>query len=335
MDPCGGPSPRRKKSASERRQQRARSDARCLSHILSGLISVGAHRGNRLSKVGALLKEAIHDASRVTPDPTPTPTPAPPTNDSSSIISTAVADIINEVVALSPDPTPTPTPAPPTNYSSSIISTAVSDMPASSSDPDDDMLFLILGIRSLQQLELKTYNFRCSLAAYSLVLQNKFTHLARRRFLWTGPRPVQRPQHVTRLPCVTFNGDVESIPPNFEDSTQYARHCAHFAFVARHAAMADLVCRQRQLEGIAASFRDASPESLAVLHAASSLRYICVSMCELIDKVDLAGPLDYEQFRNMTNSIHTRYLAHLAASVPFSGECVRILQAPIVVPYWD
>ena len=58
MDVQSGPR-RRKKSASERRAQKLRSDARALQRVLQGLCSIKEHRGSQLTRVGGILREAI------------------------------------------------------------------------------------------------------------------------------------------------------------------------------------------------------------------------------------------------------------------------------------
>ena len=51
-----------KKSSLVRRQQRQRSDARFLTRLLTGLTSISAHRGNRLSTIGkTFLENLVHD----------------------------------------------------------------------------------------------------------------------------------------------------------------------------------------------------------------------------------------------------------------------------------
>jgi len=65
-----GPPVRRKKSASERREQRLRADARSLQRILKGLYSTATHRGSQLTKIGRSLLEVIQRDSATTPPPT-------------------------------------------------------------------------------------------------------------------------------------------------------------------------------------------------------------------------------------------------------------------------
>jgi len=83
-----GPPVRRKKSASERREQRLRADARSLQRILKGLYSTATHRGSQLTKVGRSLLEVIQRDSATTPPPTHAPDKSSSTNSVPSPAST-------------------------------------------------------------------------------------------------------------------------------------------------------------------------------------------------------------------------------------------------------
>eukprot|EP00971_Amphidinium_carterae_P342864 6482318-Amphidinium_carterae.1 len=56
---------RQKKSAWDRRQQRLRSEARCISRIVAGFASIDDHRGNQLSAAGRVLYRELAKGNRV------------------------------------------------------------------------------------------------------------------------------------------------------------------------------------------------------------------------------------------------------------------------------
>lgn len=59
MDDSPAVRPRRRKTASERRAQQRRSDARTAQKLMKGLASVSSHRGSNLSTIGSAFRDAL------------------------------------------------------------------------------------------------------------------------------------------------------------------------------------------------------------------------------------------------------------------------------------
>ena len=73
---------RRRKTARERRAQRARAEARTVSRLLGGLAELHSHRGSMLSRAGAILQRSLQRsegepsvAPRLVPSPCDVPLP--------------------------------------------------------------------------------------------------------------------------------------------------------------------------------------------------------------------------------------------------------------------
>ena len=66
---------RHKKTASERREQRLRAEARMACRLMRGLEQVHAHRGCKLSRVGVALRAALAGLEATQPEPADTAAP--------------------------------------------------------------------------------------------------------------------------------------------------------------------------------------------------------------------------------------------------------------------